>query len=86
MRVGLIIETLTHLGLALTTMPWVAMAIFFVFGAHAFVWGTTSMTVRQRAVPIALQGRVGQRQHGRRLRWPGRRLGASAGCSPSASA
>ena len=59
MRVGLIIETLTHLGLAITTIPAVAMAIFFVFGAHAFVWGTTSITVRQRAVPSELQGRVG---------------------------
>ena len=34
-------------------------AIFFVFGAHAFIWGTTSITVRQRAVPTELQGRVG---------------------------
>ena len=59
MRIGLIIETLTHLGLAVTTVPAVAMAIFFVFGAHAFVWGTTSVTVRQRAVPLELQGRVG---------------------------
>ncbi len=59
MRIGLIIETLTHLSLALTTRPWVAMATFVVFGAHAFVWGTTSITVRQRAVPSALQGRVG---------------------------
>ena len=59
MRIGLVLETLTHLGLALTTTPWVAMAIFFVFGAHAFVWGTTSITVRQRAVPTVLQGRVG---------------------------
>src|SRR5581483_2412557 len=59
MRVGLIIETLTHLGLALATSPWVAMPIFFVFGAHAFIWGTTSITVRQRAVPTGLQGRVG---------------------------
>ena len=58
MRVGLIIETLTHLGLALATTPWVAMPIFFVFGAHAFVWATTSVTVRQRAVPNALQGRT----------------------------
>jgi MFS family permease len=59
MRIGLVIETLTHLGLALTTSPAVAVVIFFVFGAHAFVWGTTSVTVRQRAVPTVLQGRVG---------------------------
>jgi predicted MFS family arabinose efflux permease len=59
MRIGLIIETLTHLGLALATSVWVAVPIFFVFGAHAFVWGTTSITVRQRAVPTHLQGRVG---------------------------
>jgi hypothetical protein len=37
MRVGLVIETLTHLALALTTSPWVAMPVFFVFGAHAFI-------------------------------------------------
>jgi MFS family permease len=59
MRIGLVIETLTHLGLALTRSPWVAAAIFFVFGAHAFIWGATSTTVRQRAVPTELQGRVG---------------------------
>lgn len=59
MRIGLIIETLTHLGLALTTSAVVAMSIMFVFGVHAFVWGATSATVRQRAVPTWLQGRVG---------------------------
>jgi predicted MFS family arabinose efflux permease len=59
MRIGLVFETITHLALALTTTPWVAMCIFFVFGAHAFIWGTTSITVRQRAVPTELQGRVG---------------------------
>ncbi|MEH1123149.1 MFS transporter [Micromonospora sp. CPCC 206061] len=58
MRAGLIIETLTHGALAVTTSAWVAMLIFFVFGAHAFVWHTTSITVRQRAVPTHLQGRV----------------------------
>jgi MFS family permease len=58
MRAGLIIETLTHLALAVTTSPLVALPIFFVFGAHAFIWGATSITVRQRAVPSALQGRV----------------------------
>lgn len=59
MRAGLIIETLTHLSLALTTTAWVALLIMLVFGAHAFVWGTTSTSVRQRAVPTELQGRVG---------------------------
>jgi predicted MFS family arabinose efflux permease len=59
MRVGLLIETFTHLSLALTTSPTVALATLVVFGAHAFVWGTTSTVVRQRAVPDELLGRVG---------------------------
>ena len=59
MRVGLLIETLTHLILAVTVSPEVALAVFVVFGAHAFVWGTTSNVVRQRSVPNELMGRVG---------------------------
>lgn len=59
MRIGLVVETLTHLGLAATSSPFVALPIFFVFGAHASIWGTTSITIRQRAVPSRLQGRVG---------------------------
>ena len=59
MRVGLLIETGTHLSLALTTSPVVALATLVVFGAHEFVWGTTSTVVRQRAVPDELLGRVG---------------------------
>jgi len=58
MRVGLVIETCTHLVLALTTSPAIALATLVVFGAHAFVWGTTSTVVRQRAVPDGLLGRV----------------------------
>ena len=58
MRVGLLIETCTHLVLALTTSPAIALATLVVFGAHAFVWGTTSTVVRQRAVPDELLGRV----------------------------
>ena len=58
MRVGLLIETGTHLSLALTTSPPIALATLVVFGAHAFVWGTTSTVVRQRAVPDELLGRV----------------------------
>jgi MFS family permease len=59
MRVGLLIETFTHLSLALTRSAAVALATLVVFGAHAFVWGTTSTVVRQRAVPDELLGRVG---------------------------
>jgi len=58
MRVGLIIETCTHLVLALTTSSVIALGMLVVFGAHEFVWGTTSTVVRQRAVPDALLGRV----------------------------
>jgi MFS family permease len=58
MRVGLLIETGTHLVLALTTSSAVALGTLVVFGAHAFVWGTTSTVVRQRAVPDAVLGRV----------------------------
>lgn len=58
MRAGLVIETLTHLALALTTSLRIALLIMFVMGAHAFVWGTTSTAVRQRAVPLSFQGRV----------------------------
>jgi MFS family permease len=58
MRAGLVIETCTHLVLALTTSPAIALATLVVFGAHAFVWGTTSTVVRQRAVPDELVGRV----------------------------
>lgn len=59
MRGGLIIETFTHLTLALTRWIWLALIVFTIFGAHAFIWGTTSTSVRQRAVPSEFQGRVG---------------------------
>lgn len=58
MRVGLVVETATHLTLALTTHAAVAFSVLFVFGAHAAIWGTTSSAVRQRAVPNEFQGRV----------------------------
>ncbi len=59
LRVGLLIETVTHLVLALTTSAAVALVTLTVFGAHAFIWGTTGTVVRQRAVPDELMGRVG---------------------------
>jgi predicted MFS family arabinose efflux permease len=59
MRVCLTLEVCMHLSLALDNVAWIAVVIMFVFGAYAFVWATVSTTVRQRAVPPALQGRVG---------------------------
>lgn len=59
MRIGLVIETATQLTLAVVTSPLIALAVMFVFGIHAFVWGTTSTVIRQRAVPNELLGRVG---------------------------
>ena len=59
MRVCLTLEVCTHLSLALDTKAWIAVIIMFVFGAYAFVWATVSTSVRQRAVPAELQGRVG---------------------------
>ena len=58
-RVGLLIETFTWVILALTTSPPVALAVLVVFGTHAFIWGTIATTIRQRAVPNELLGRVG---------------------------
>ena len=58
MRIGLLIETVTHLTLAITTTAAVAIGIFFVFGMHEAAWGTTAATIRQRAVPTEFQGRV----------------------------
>lgn len=59
MRTCLLLEVVMHLGLALTTTAWVALAIMAGFGTYAFVWYAVSVTVRQRAVPTHLQGRVG---------------------------
>jgi len=59
MRIGLIIETFTHLSLAITTVSVVAMVVLFLFGVHAAVWGTTATSIRHRAVPTEFQGRVG---------------------------
>lgn len=58
MRVCLSLEVLMHLGFALTTSGVVALVIMFGFGLYAFVWGTISTTVRQRLVPMELQGRI----------------------------
>ena len=58
MRIGLTIEVMMHLSFAVNSTPWVAFAVFFVFGMHEAAWGTTSVTIRQRVVPAEFQGRV----------------------------
>lgn len=58
LRAGLVIETLTHVSLALATSPWAAGATLVVFGAHAMVWGAVVTSTLQRSVPDRLRGRV----------------------------
>jgi MFS family permease len=58
MRVCLTLEVIMHLAFALTTVPAIAFVIMFGFGVYAFVWATISTTVRQRLVPLTLQGRI----------------------------
>jgi len=58
MRVCLSLEVLMHLIFALNTNDVVAFVVMFGFGAYAFIWGTISTTVRQRLVPMPLQGRI----------------------------
>ncbi len=73
MRACLAMEVLTHLALAVTTVTAVALAIMVVFGAYAFVWGSLSSAVRQRAAPDEYQGRVGS------VYWLGLALGLLVG-------
>jgi predicted MFS family arabinose efflux permease len=58
LRVGLVVETVTHLVFAVTTSPWVAGATFALFGMHAIVWSVVTLSLRQRVVPARLLGRV----------------------------
>ncbi len=58
LRVGLVLETLTHVGLALAGSPWVAGAVLGGFGVHGAIWVSVDRTLVQRAVPDELRGRV----------------------------
>jgi MFS family permease len=58
MRLGLMIETTTHLVLATTTTAPLAFGVLVLFGGHAAMWGTLSTSIRQAAVPRDYQGRV----------------------------
>jgi predicted MFS family arabinose efflux permease len=59
LRAGLLIETFTHVVLAVATQVWVAAAVLILFGVHTMVWGSVAATVYQQAVPDELLGRVG---------------------------
>lgn len=58
LRVGLVIETATHLVLALTRTAWVGCLVIGIVGVHAVIWGTVTTALRQRVVPDQLRGRV----------------------------
>lgn len=58
LRTGLVIETATHFVLGATTTVWVAAAMLVAFGVHEATWGSLSSTIRLRATPTKLQGRV----------------------------
>lgn len=58
LRVGLLVETATHFVLGATTSVWVAATMLVAFGLHEATWGSLSSTIRLRATPTELQGRV----------------------------
>lgn len=59
LRVGMIIETGTHVALALAPDVWFAGATMAVFGVHSVVFNVIVQSLRQREVPDELRGRAG---------------------------
>jgi predicted MFS family arabinose efflux permease len=58
MRLGLVVESSTHLVLALARSPLLVGAVFALFGFHAMTWSVISVSLRQELVPARLLGRV----------------------------
>jgi MFS family permease len=58
LRAGLVVETLTHAGLAASTTAWAAASVLVAFGVHSSVLAGVETTFRQRRVPEELRGRV----------------------------
>jgi len=58
LAIGLVVETSTHLGLALVTVPLAAAAVLVVFGVHDGIWGVVTTTARQQLIPEDMRGRV----------------------------
>jgi MFS family permease len=57
-RIGLLVEALTHLTLALSTSVYVVGAVMAVFGIHAALWTIVGTSLRQRLTPAHMLGRV----------------------------
>jgi MFS family permease len=58
LRLGLVIESSTHLVLALARSPLLVGAVTAVFGFHAMTWSVISVSLRQELIPPRLLGRV----------------------------
>ncbi|GAA1809364.1 MFS transporter [Planosporangium flavigriseum] len=58
LRVGLVVETLFHLTMALSTSPIAVGAILALFGVHGSLWMIVTMSLLQRLTPAAMLGRV----------------------------
>ena len=57
-RIGLLVEALTHLTLALATNVYVVGAVMAAFGIHAALWTIVGTSLRQRLTPAHMLGRV----------------------------
>lgn len=57
-RIGLLVEALTHLTLALATSVYVVGAVMVAFGIHAALWTIVGTSLRQRLTPPHMLGRV----------------------------
>ena len=57
-RIGLLVEALTHLTLALATSVYVVGAVMAAFGIHAALWTIVGSSLRQRLTPAHMLGRV----------------------------
>jgi MFS family permease len=58
-RVGLIVEALTHLALAASRSAYLVGFALFAFGVHGSLWGIVASSLRQRLTPPDMLGRVG---------------------------
>lgn len=58
LAIGLLVETGTHLSLALLSNPVAAGVVLVIFGLHDGIWGIVTTTARQQLIPEEMRGRV----------------------------